>query len=189
MSDKLKKLQIKKLIQEYEFLTTEDEYRKEVIEDGKGLFMEMVGETRKTLNIPVPEPKIPTDEDVKNETPKEKKPENVSDSTKSKVKKIYREIVKLTHPDRTNSEELVEIYRKATTAADNYNVLELFQICVELKIPIELDMEDVDVLNFLINNKRENIKKIEASFIWLWLNAKTEEEKNKLVEMFVKQTS
>ena len=50
-------------------------------------------------------------------------------------------------------------------------------------------MEDVDVLNFLINNKRENIKKIEASVIWLWLNAKTEEEKNKLVEMFVKQTS
>ena len=189
MSDKLKKLQIKKLIQEYEFLTTEDEYRKEVIEDGKGLFMEMVGETRKTLNIPVPEPKNPNDEEVKNEIPKEKKPENVSDSTKSKVKKIYREIVKLTHPDRTNSEELVEIYRKATTAADNYNVLELFQICVELKIPIELDMEDVDVLNFLINNKRENIKKIEASFIWLWLNAKTEEEKNKLVEMFVKQTS
>lgn len=189
MSDKLKKLQIKKLIQEYEFLTTENEYRKEIIEDNKSLFMEMVGEARKTLNIPLPEPKEPKEEEIKNEVSKEKKPENVSDSTKSKVKKIYREIVKLTHPDRTNSEELIEIYRKATIAADNYNVLELFQFCVELKISIELDLEDIDVLDFLIKTKKDDIKKIESSFIWLWLNAKNEEEKNKLAEMFVKQTS
>ena len=188
MSDKLKKLQIKKLIQEYEFLLTESEYVKEIVDENKPVFLDAAQEVRKKLNIPISEPKTNNSENNKNESINEK-PENISDSTKTKVKKIYREIVKLTHPDRTNSEELVEIYRKATTAADNYNVLELFQICVELKIPIELDMEDVDVLNFLINNKRENIKKIEASFIWLWLNAKTEEEKNKLVEMFVKQTS
>jgi hypothetical protein len=189
MSDKLKKLQIKKLIQEYEFLTTENEYRKEIIEDNRSLFMDTVGTVRKTLNIPLPEPKEPNNQEVKNDILEEKKPENVSNSTKNKVKKIYREIVKLTHPDRVNSEELIEIYRKATIAADNYNVLELFQFCVELKIPIELDMEDIDVLNFLINTKKDNIKKIESSFIWLWLNAKNEEEKNKLVEMFVKQTS
>ena len=58
-----------------------------------------------------------------------------------------------------------------------------------LKIDIELDMEDVDVLNFLIQKKKDEIKKIESSFIWLWINAKTDEEKNKVVEMFVKQTS
>jgi hypothetical protein len=50
-------------------------------------------------------------------------------------------------------------------------------------------MEDVDVLNFLIQKKKDEIKKIESSFIWLWINAKTDEEKNKVVEMFVKQTS
>jgi len=186
MSDKLKKLQIKKLIQEYEFLTTENEYRKEVIEDNKNSFMEKVGEIRKALNIPVSDV---ISGNTQTEVIKEEKPDNISDSTKSKVKKIYREIVKLTHPDRTNSEELIEVYRKATMAADNYNILELFQICVELKIPIELDMDDVDVLNFLIKTKKDNIKKIDGSFIWLWLNAKTEEERENIVEMFVKQTS
>jgi hypothetical protein len=186
MSDKLKKLQIRKLIQEYDFLCSEDEYRKEVIDDSKNTFMEKVGETRKNLNIPLPELKEP---EIQEELKKETKPENVSDSTKSKVKKIYREIVKLTHPDRVNSEELVEIYHKATIAADNYNILELFQICVDLKIPIELDMEDIDVLNFLIQKKKEEIKKIESSFIWLWISAKTDEEKYKVVELFVKQTS
>ena len=191
MDDKLKKLQIKKLIQEYNFLSTEDEYRKEIINENKNIFIEKVNETRKILNIPLPEPKEPNKgDDVKNEISKEeKKPEKVSESTKSKVKKIYREIVKLTHPDKTNSEEMVEIYRNATMAADNHNILDLFQICVELNIPIELDMGDVDVLNFLIKNKKDGLKKIESSFIWLWLNAKTEEEKNKLVETFIKQTS
>jgi UV DNA damage repair endonuclease len=88
-----------------------------------------------------------------------------------------------------NSEELIEVYHKATIAADNYNILELFQICVDLKIPIELDMEDIDVLNFLIQKKKEEIKKIETSFIWLWINAKTDEEKYNVVKMFVEQTS
>ena len=189
MSNKLKKLQIKKLIQEYEFLNTEDEYKKEVIDQNKNTFMEKVGETRKKLNLPFPEPKEPNNEEVKNEVSKETKPENVSESTKSKVKKIYREIVKLTHPDRTSSEELVETYRKATIAADNYNILELYEISVELKIPIELDMEDIETLMFLINRKREEFKKIDGSFIWLWLNANTEEEKEMVVTMFVKQTS
>lgn len=186
MSDKLKKLQIKKLIQEYEFLLTESEYVKEIVDENKNSFMEKVGEIRKTLNIPIPEL---NNEEIKNEILKDEKPENVSDSTKSKVKKIYREIVKLTHPDKTSSEEMVEVYRRATIAADNFNILDLFQICVELGIPIDLDMDDIDVLNFLIKTKKDNIKKIEGSFIWLWLNAKTDEEKDKLIEMFVKQIS
>ena len=188
MSDKLKKLQIKKLIQEYEFLLTESEYVKEIVDENKSVFLDAAQEVRKKLNIPIPEPKT-NNENVESESINEKKPHNISDSTKSKVKKIYREIVKLTHPDKTNSEKMIEIYRNATMAADNHNILDLFQICVELQIPIELDMDDIDVLKFLIKIKKDDIKKIESSFIWLWLNAKTEDEKNKLIELFVKQTS
>jgi hypothetical protein len=185
MSDKLKKLHIKKLIQEYEFLTTESEYIKEIVEENKNIFLDATQELRKKINKPISEPKKQGENETATNT---NKPENVSESTKSKVKKIYREIVKLTHPDRTNSEELVEVYRNATNAAQNYNILELFQICVELKIPIELDMEDIDVLNFLIKNKKDGIKKIESSFIWLWVNAKNDEEKDNIVKMFVEQT-
>ena len=189
MDDKLKKLHIKKLIQEYNFLSTEDEYRKEVVDQNKTSFLDAVQEIRKKLDIPIQEPKVFDNKEIKNEVLKNTKPENVSESTKSKVKKIYREIVKITHPDRTNSKDLVEFYIKATIAADNFNILDLFRICIELKIQIELDMEDVDVLNFLIKNKKDEIEKIEVSFIWLWLNTKTEEEKDKIVEMFIKQTS
>ena len=187
MDNRLRKLEIKKLVQEYSFLSTEDEYRKEVISDTKSVFMERVGKIREELNMPLSEPKEPNEGEVKD--PDNNKPENVSFSTKNKVKKIYREIVKLTHPDKTNSDELIEIYRKATLAADNYNILELFQISVDLKIPIDLDFEDIDVLNFLIKVKRHELKKIDGSFIWLWFSAQTEEEKESIVTLFVKQTS
>ena len=70
-----------------------------------------------------------------------------------------------------------------------FNIFDLFQICVELNIEIELDFEDTDVLNFLIQSKKNEIKKVESSFIWLWINAKTEQEKDKLVKLFVQQTS
>ncbi len=188
MSDKLKKLQIKKLVQEYDFLCSEDEYRKTLIDDSKNTFLDEVNRTRKELNMPPPnlKPIIEPNEDV---VKKDNKPKNVSELTKNKIKKIYREIVKLTHPDRVNSEELIEVYHRATIATDNYNILELFQICVDLKIYIELDLEDVDVLNFLIQNKKDEIKKIDSSFIWLWINAKEEGEKNKVVELFVKQNT
>ena len=33
------------------------------------------------------------------------------------------------------------------------------------------------------------IKKIESSFVWLWMKANTDEEKHKVVEMFIKQTT
>ena len=191
MSDKLKKLEVKKLVQEYNFLLTEDEYRKEIIEENRLTFMEKVGELKKKLNIGTNQDKI----DELNQKQKEEKkeneinPENVSNSTKNKVKKIYREIVKITHPDKINSEKHIELYYKATKHAEKLNILELFQICVELNIPIELDMEDVDVLNFLIQKKKEEIKKIDSSFIWLWVNGKSDEEKDKIIDLFVKQTS
>lgn len=185
MSDKLKKLHIKKLIQEYEFLTTENEYLKEIVEKNKINFLEITQEHRKKINKPISDVK---EKDSVNMCENAIKPENVSESTKNKVKKIYREIVKLTHPDKTNSEEMIEVYRNATNAANNYNIIDLFQICIQLGIHIELDTEDVDVLNFLIKTKKDDIIKIESSFIWLWINAKDDNEKNNIIKMFIEQT-
>ena len=188
MNDKIKKLKIKKLVQEYNFLLTEDEYVKEVVGEHKNVFMENVFEMRKKLNIPFKDHGEVSNEDLK-ENKDSKKIEDVSESTKIKIKKIYRDIVKLTHPDKTNSEKHIELYRKATEAAENFNILDLFQICVELNIPTQLDMEDIDTLTFLIKQKKDELKKIESSFIWLWFTAENEDNKNKIIELFVRQTS
>lgn len=191
MKTKIKQLEIKKLVQEYNFLLSEDEYRTEIIEENKPIFMEKVGEVKKKLDIKPNLDKInefAKNQEIENEENRLKS-ENVSESTKNKIKKIYREIVKLTHPDKINSDNYLEVYHRATKYSNQFNILGLFQICVELNIPIELDMEDIDVLNFLIKQKKDDIKKIDSSFIWLWVSGINEEEKDKIVENFVKQTS
>lgn len=190
MGDKLKMLEIKKLIQEYNFLLLDDEFKKEVISESRPEFLEKTQKLRSDLGIEIlvdPPQEEKQDENIN--IPKKPKidPDTVDKTTKDKVKKLYREIVKKTHPDKTNSEELISLYMNATIAADDYNLMELFIICNQLSIDFEIDMEDKDTLNVLIEMKKKELKGIEASFIWMYYMAKTEEEKNKLVELFVKK--
>lgn len=183
MNDRLKKLEIKKLLKEYNYLMTDDEFKKEIVDEYKLAFLEKAGEIRKDISTTPPQTSPQSEQEDKIDL------NIVSDSTKKKIRKIYREIVKITHPDKINSDMYLDVYVNATKAADEYNIFDLFTICVELNIEIELDFEDIDVLNFLIQSKKNEIKKIESSFIWLWINAQNEEEKDKVVNMFVQQTS
>jgi hypothetical protein len=189
MVDKLKRLEIKKLIQEYNFLLLDDEYKKEIISDNRPEFLEKTQKLRSELGINNdPEPKTEKKEEEVNLPKKPKiEPDSVDKSVKDKVKKLYREIVKKTHPDKTNSEELINLYMNATIAADEYNLMELFIICDQLSIDFEIDFEDKGTLIALIEMKKNELKSIESSFIWLYYMAKTEEEKNKLIELFVKK--
>lgn len=190
MNDKLKKLEIKKLLQEYNFLLLDDEYKKEIISDNRPEFLEKVQKLKSELGVgQEPEIKHEKKEDVKEDLPKKPKldPNSINKSTRDKVKKLYREIVKKTHPDKTNSEDLINLYMKATIASDDYNLFELFIICIELNIDIDIDINDKDTLTVLIEMKKNELKSIESSFIWLYHTSKTEEEKNKLIELFVKK--
>jgi hypothetical protein len=74
---------------------------------------------------------------------------------------------------------------EATTAAEEYNLFELFIICSKLNINIDFDIEDKDTLLILIEMKKNELKGIESSFIWIYANSKTDEEKNKIIELFV----
>lgn len=187
MNDKLKKLEIKKLLQEYNFLLIDDEYKQEVISETKTNFLTSVEKLKSELGIQTEVQPQTKNNDLT--LPKKPKidPQSVSQSTKDKVKKLYREIAKKTHPDRTGSEELINFYRLATEAANEYNLFELFIICNKLNIDTNVDFEDKDTLLVLIEMKRKELKSIEDSFIWLYANSKTEEDKNKVIEMFVKK--
>ena len=186
MNDKLKRLEIKKLIQEYNFLLLDDEFKKEVISENRPEFLEKTQKLKSELGIIT---NVETEKREETNLPKKPKIESdsIDKSVKDKVKKLYREIVKKTHPDKTNSEELINLYMKATIAADEYNLMELFIICNHLSIDFEIDLEDKGTLMVLIEMKKKELKDIEASFIWMYYTSKTEEEKNKLIELFVKK--
>ena len=184
MDKKLEKLEVQKLLQEYSFLKVDDEYKQEVIAAGKEEFMKKVHEKNGSTPPPKPQTKEVGEEEEKK--PKKIDPESVDPKVKKKVKKLYREIAKLTHPDKVDSDELVELYHEATVAADEFDLFTIYSICAQLNISHSLDKEDIEVLKMHITDKRKKLEDIEKSFIWLYTQAKSEGEKDDLINLFVK---
>ena len=188
MDEKLVDLQINKLIQEYSFLKSDEELKKELINVKQKDFLDLVNGKLDELN-----PQDSTHESKTKPEPKSKKIEpkidisGISENTKVRIKKIYRNIVKVTHPDKVDSEELKELYMEATEAYEAYNIFELCLISKKLNIKVKLSLEETKTLNELIESKKDEIKKIESSFIWLWLIAPNENDKNELVDRFIEK--
>lgn len=186
MEDKLKRLEIKRLLQEYNFILTDIEYKTEIISENRVEFLERVDKVKRELFPNKAEEQKPQ---IQSQEKKESDLPEISESTKIKIKKIYREIVKITHPDRNNSDKYLDQHMRATEAFDKFNLIELYLICLDLNIPVELDSDDIGMLSGLIADKRNNSKSLEGSFIWLWINAKDEAAKENIVTLFIKQTS
>lgn len=179
MNQKLQHLEVKKLLQEYSFLLIDEQYKQEVIAANKQEFLTRVREANGTTEQ---EP-----ESVTESKPKRARvdPDTVDKSTKDKVKRLYREIAKRTHPDRCVDATLHELYMEATEAAEDFDLFALYELCSRLDITHSIDPEDKDILQQRIMHKKEELKAIEASFIWLYAHAPTEEHRTKLIEQFV----
>jgi hypothetical protein len=158
----------------------DEEYKNEVIDSSKEEFLTKIREARG--ETPPPSPQTPQEQPPK----KKIDPNTVDKSTKEKVKKLYREIAKITHPDKAKTDEHTELCMQATEAAEGFDLFTLYEICAKLDISHSIDIEDKDILKIRINKKRDELKSIESSFIWLYVHAKTEEEKQKLIEHFIK---
>lgn len=179
---KKEQLELKKMMKEWEYLLTEEEYKNEIIEEYRTEFLKKVG---------IVEPEKPVDpvvevheEEVVEDEEKEPVDDGISEYVKKKVKKIYRDIVKVAHPDKTDSEEYVSLYIDAKKAYTEFNLIQLYSICGSLKIPYSVEIEDKDIFKEKIDIKKDKLKKIEYSFIWLYAEAKTDEERNDLVDRF-----
>jgi tRNA U34 5-carboxymethylaminomethyl modifying GTPase MnmE/TrmE len=185
MSDKLKELEIKKLIKEYDFLLIEDEYKKELIEKHKTEFLKKINDRRNELGI---SPKI--DVPITKEELDIKKEENsieVNQETRKKIKNLYRKIVKLTHPDKTKSEKLINTYIKSKKYYEQNNLLELYLICIELEIKIDLSDFKIEELLKSVEKKRMELQKLEKSYLWMWVKAENDVEKEKIIKSFIEQ--
>ena len=179
MSNRLEQLEVKKLLQEYSFLLLDEEYKNEVIDSNKEEFLNKIREARG--ENPPPPPQTPQEQ-----LPKKKiDPNTVDKSTREKVKKLYREIAKITHPDKAKTDEHTELYMQATMASEEFDLYTLYEICSQLNISHSIDSGDKDILKIRINEKKDKLKNIESSFIWLYAHAATDEAKQKLVDQFV----
>jgi hypothetical protein len=190
---KLKNLKVQKLIQEYTFLLTDDEYKKEVVSTYQKDFLSIINGMIKPEEPKKEEEKSDDSKKEGDDTTEQPKKQPkigddlVNETTKSKIKKIYRDIVKLTHPDKVNSNDLIKLYIEAKDAYEDNDLFVLYFICGKLNIPLELDEEDTEILNKLIEVKRKELKSIETSFLWQWVHAKNDDEKERMVTTFVEK--
>jgi hypothetical protein len=187
MDDKINNLKVTKIIQEYTFLKTDEELKKELINLNQQEFLETINTRLNEFDKSELKPQeTPTEaKSVKKIEPKINIDE-IDNNTKVKLKKIYRDIVKLTHPDKVDSEELKELYLLAKDAYESFDLFELYFIGKSLNLNFKLSLEESKILNELIEYKKNEIKELESSFVWLWINSDNEIEKNMLVYKFLK---
>jgi len=183
----LEELKINKLVQEYSFLKTDEQLKREMIAEGTPEFLETIN--RRLLNIDpglISQPKAPEGDSPSKKIKPKVDPEEVDNNTKVKLKKILREIVKLTHPDRVSDAALNDIYIEAMKHYDAFDLFELYFLARELRINIKLTLEENRILSDLIEAKKNEIKTLESSFIWIWMSAEDAPSKENVVQSFIK---
>ena len=124
---------------------------------------------------------IDTDEEVDEETEEEEKVVKHKD-----LKKLYRRISKVTHPDKTNSPYLEIIFKQSSEDYQEERIGSLFSTATHLHLDTsDLDIEFIlDKIDLEITTYEESIEKFHASAPWMWSQAKTEEEKDFIRKQF-----
>jgi hypothetical protein len=181
---KLKDLELKKLILELEMLDIEENYNNEFVSNYRPLFNEH-------LRKIAPEfAEKPAEQPSESPEPQpESEPIVVDEAELKKIKKIYKEISKICHPDKTNIIELNELYIQAKLLYEKNDLLGLIKISNKLSLNFEIEDDDVIVLRRSLKDKKEKLMKIEGTFLWIWANANTDEEKEAVIKMYVDQLS
>jgi hypothetical protein len=204
---RLKDLNVKRLLKELDFIEMDYEYRSELVSDADSDFMNRINEflsknpdlkdiydkkvtdrIEKTINEAKSKVVEETPIDVEDDTvlednqnfddiiPNEKSPE---------VKRVYREIVKLTHPDKVSDKKLNDYYIKSTELYNNNDKIGLYKLCDDLGIEYEIDENDTEIIEDKINTLKRKINFLESTFTWKWFNTKDEKIKEKILLDFI----
>lgn len=196
--EKIEELKIKKLIKEYEYLLTEYEFRKEYSDRHKPIFLSEISKRRRELGINEPQLVLPppileeiSEEEVNEEDENEESLEekNLFEEKEKRLKAVYREIVKVCHPDKiinkSQRKHFTDIYIKSKGFLVQKNILGLYLVCVELGINLEIKNFDENEVKPVVEQKKSEIQAFESSYLWMWINAEID-KKIEVVDLFIK---
>lgn len=209
---KIKLLQLKKLLKELEYIESDFEYRSELISEADNEFIKSINSfldihpdvkdiydkkinekidqsiRKNQESNPITE-ELEVTEDIEEEPIYESVMSNmVTDlvETNVKLKKLYREIVKLTHPDKIKKQTLNDLYIKATQFYNFNDKIGIYRICSELNIDYDIDDDDEIFISERIDSLRKRITFLESTFTYKWFESESEEEKNKIMVEYIK---
>jgi hypothetical protein len=217
--NKVKLLEVKKLLKELEFIESDFDYRNEIIGEADSAFINSINQflslhpelkeiydnkiTEKisqsikkteefsgestTENSELVEPDDIENEKIESENIEENEEEVKNQSHLSVIKKLYREIVKITHPDKIKNSRLNELYLKSTQYYDSNNKIGIYAVCNELNINYEISDDDIELIYGEIKKYQQKINFIESTYTWKWYNCDDDGLKNQILVNYIKQ--
>lgn len=200
--NKIKQLESKKLIKELEYIQSDYNYRIELISEADSEFLKSLNSFLEKnpdikeifdnkINKKIEElfhKKIQEIDNSNSESQAHYKNEDTTevvekvDLRKIKLKKLYREIVKSTHPDRVTNNKLNELYLRATEFYNNNDFSGTYSICVELDIFFEIDEEEIRLINEQIFSLKNRIEFLEKTLTWKWFNSEDQTKENIMLQ-------
>jgi len=205
---KLKQLEVKKLLKELDFIESDFNYKNEIVFEADSEFIKSVNDLLEkhpmlkevidkknnkrvdSLFSDILKEALDKDNEIEEEELVEEfiNEEVVSEVNprEVKMKKLYRDIAKLTHPDKIVSEKLNDLYLKSTKFYKNSDITGIYYICDELGITYEIDDEDNEMINNKINNLKNRISFMESTLTWRWYHSESEKEKEQIVLSYIK---
>jgi hypothetical protein len=100
------------------------------------------------------------------------------------LKKLYRKIIEITHPDKAEDKE--DIFREATKFYKEENLAKLLEIAFELRIKInELSDESLEMVQENIEDLEIKVGSLKKSTAWAWHNCDSGEDKDILAQMIL----
>jgi hypothetical protein len=202
---KLKSLQVKRLLKELDYIESELEYRHELVSEADNQFMIYISEfleenpelkklytsridarVEQIINKKIEKSSAELDDNSSVSQEIEENSENQI-IVPSKIKSLYREIVKLTHPDIIKRKNMNDIYINATKYYTLNDKVGIFKICDELNIDYDLDDEDVVEISDKINLTKEKLFFLESTLTWKWFNTDDDLQRKIIMVDYIKQ--
>mgnify|MGYP003627528260 CR=1 FL=1 len=191
---------LRKQILRLQYLETEYEECVEIHDEAKREFQNAVRNLHYKLNIfdEDLDQKQVADKSVDNKASilsekSEEEIQKIKPDIPSWAKKLFRQVVKLTHPDKLSNDlekethdRLIKMYQDAKEAIDSCDFAKIALIAQELNI----SLKNIDIKDFALFRKKESefqekIKRIKTSMFWLWSNS-TDVQKDKIIQEFLK---
>ena len=105
--------------------------------------------------------------------------------TKDMIKKMHRDLVNITHPDKTTDTSKNEDFLEIQEAYETYNAAILLKKAVKYDVNIILDEETYNLIENQILIQRKKIEKIKESACWVWCTSSKSVELRKKIRKII----
>ncbi len=195
----LKYLELQRLIKELQFVEAEYFYITEMVKIGDLDFNKSIDDLLKRFpqlkevyDRKILELNKTRDTLIENsfKVVENKKIENIIENddireVNSDIKKLYRNIVKSTHPDKINHSKLNSLYIEATEAYEKYDTSTILKICNELDIVFDLNESFLSDINDKIKFYKERMFFLENTYTFKWLKSSDNDIKDNILLSYI----